>query len=69
MSAETALLVQEALRSSDTTVSSTELAELVGVSRVSARRYLEHFVTTGQADVRLRYGSTGRPERRYRWVG
>jgi response regulator of citrate/malate metabolism len=25
-------------------------------------------VTTGQADVRLRYGSTGRPERRYRWV-
>ena len=39
------------------------------MSRVSARRYLEHFVTTGQADVRLRYGATGRPERRYRWVG
>ena len=69
MSAETALLVQEALRSSDATLSSTEVAEVVGVSRVSARRYLEHFVGTGQADVRLRYGSTGRPERRYRWVG
>ena len=69
MSAETALLVQEALRSSDVTLSATEVAEVVGVSRVSARRYLEHFVTTGQADVRLRYGSTGRPERRYRWVG
>ena len=69
MSAETALLVQEALRSSEVTLSATEVAEVVGVSRVSARRYLEHFVTTGQADVRLRYGSTGRPERRYRWVG
>ncbi len=69
MSAETALLVQEALRSSGVTLSATEVAEVVGVSRVSARRYLEHFVTTGQADVRLRYGSTGRPERLYRWVG
>ena len=46
-----------------------EVAEAVGLSRVSARRYLEHLVTTGHADVRLRYGSTGRPERRYRWVG
>ena len=69
MSAETALLVQEALRSSEVTLSATEVAEVVGLSRVSARRYLEHFVTTAQADVRLRYGSTGRPERRYRWVG
>ncbi|HEU5241941.1 MAG TPA: helix-turn-helix domain-containing protein, partial [Ornithinibacter sp.] len=69
MSAETAVLVQEALRSADGTLSATELAEVVGLSRVSARRYLEHLVTTGQADVRLRYGSTGRPERRYRWVG
>jgi response regulator of citrate/malate metabolism len=69
MSAETALLVQDALRSANDTLSATEVAEVVGLSRVSARRYLEHFVTTGQADVRLRYGSTGRPERRYRWVG
>jgi response regulator of citrate/malate metabolism len=69
MSAETALLVQDALRSSEVTLSATEVAEVVGLSRVSARRYLEHFVTTAQADVRLRYGSTGRPERRYRWVG
>ena len=69
MSAETALLAQDALRAADGTLSATEVAEVVGLSRVSARRYLEHFVTTGQADVRLRYGSTGRPERRYRWVG
>ncbi len=69
MSAETALLAQDALRSAEGTLSATEVADVVGISRVSARRYLEHFVTTGSADVRLRYGSTGRPERRYRWVG
>ena len=69
MSAETARLVEAALRGAATALSATEVAEAVGLSRVSARRYLEHLVTTSRADVRLRYGSTGRPERRYRWVG
>ena len=46
-------------------VSASECAEQVGISRVSARRYLEHFVETGRATVRLQYGG-GRPERRYR---
>jgi response regulator of citrate/malate metabolism len=48
-------------------MSATECAEAVGISRVSARRYLEHFASSGQAEVSLRYGATGRPERRYRW--
>lgn len=69
MSPETARLVEDALTAAPETLSATEVAEGVGLSRVSARRYLEHFVTMGRADVRLRYGSTGRPERRYRWVG
>lgn len=69
MSPETARLVADALAAVSQTLSATEVAEGVGLSRVSARRYLEHFVTTGRADVRLRYGSTGRPERLYRWVG
>jgi response regulator of citrate/malate metabolism len=47
-------------------VSATETAERVGVSRVSARRYLEHFVAAGRVTVRLQYGGPGRPERRYR---
>ena len=67
MSVETARLVSGALTGAKGALSATEVAELVGLSRVSARRYLEHFVAMGQADVRLRYGSTGRPERRYRW--
>lgn len=69
MSGETGRLVEDALTGAAETLSATEVAELVGISRVSARRYLEHYVTTGRADVRLRYGSTGRPERRYRWGG
>ena len=68
MSVETAQVVERALRESSDTLSATECAEQVGLSRVSARRYLEHFCSTGQAEVRLRYGSTGRPERRYRWA-
>ncbi len=67
MSPQTAELVEEALRAADDNLSASETAERVGVSRVSARRYLEYFCSIGQAEVSLRYGSTGRPERRYRW--
>jgi response regulator of citrate/malate metabolism len=66
LSAETARLVEDALAGAEDSLSATQVAEVVGVSRVSARRYLEHFVSLGRVDVRLRYGSTGRPERRYR---
>jgi response regulator of citrate/malate metabolism len=67
MSPQTAQLVETALREAGGNLSATEAADLVGVSRVSARRYLEYFCSTGQAEVSLRYGSAGRPERRYRW--
>ncbi|GAA4720030.1 Response regulator of citrate/malate metabolism [Promicromonospora umidemergens] len=46
--------------------SAVEVAEAVGMSRVSARRYLEHLVAEGHARVSPRYGATGRPENRYR---
>jgi response regulator of citrate/malate metabolism len=69
MSVETAELVERTLREADGTLSATECAALAGVSRVSARRYLEHFHTVGTAEVSLRYGVAGRPERRYRFVG
>ncbi|GAA0598693.1 response regulator [Kribbella sandramycini] len=66
LSQETAVLVATALRGADS-LSAAECAEQVGLSRVSARRYLEFFCTREQAAVALRYGATGRPERRYRW--
>jgi response regulator of citrate/malate metabolism len=67
LSGETAALVERALRAATDDVSAAECAARTDISRVSARRYLEHFVATGQADVRLRYGA-GRPERRYHWL-
>jgi response regulator of citrate/malate metabolism len=69
LTAPTAQLVERVLRAHDGDLSAAECAELTELSRVSARRYLEHFVTAGTAEVRLRYGGTGRPERRYRWSG
>ncbi|MFI6761801.1 response regulator [Micromonospora sp. NPDC050417] len=65
----TADLVAQALRAADGDLSATECADRVGLSRVSTRRYLEHFVGAGKAEVSLRYGSAGRPEHRYRWTG
>lgn len=65
LSRETAVAVRTAMSETDD-LSAAECAQRVGISRVSARRYLEHFVATGDAGVRLRYGTTGRPERRYR---
>jgi response regulator of citrate/malate metabolism len=65
LSAETAEAVLAAL-DGGAELSAAECGEAVGVSRVSARRYLEHLAGTGRAAVRLRYGTAGRPERRYR---
>jgi response regulator of citrate/malate metabolism len=67
VSPETADIVERALREADRSMSASDCAELVGISRVSARRYLEHFVSTGRAAVSLKYGSAGRPERMYQW--
>ncbi|MDV3222133.1 response regulator [Intrasporangium sp.] len=66
LSAETAEAVLRAVTSAGDSMSATECAGAVGISRVSARRYLEHFVASGVVEVSLRYGATGRPERRYR---
>lgn len=67
MSVETAELIERTLCGTDGTLSAAECAARAGVSRVSARRYLEHFHDTGRAEVSLRYGVAGRPERRYGW--
>ena len=67
LSPETTLLVQKVLREAEPEgLSASECAERTGLSRVSARRYLEHFSRTGSAEVSARYGGTGRPERRFR---
>jgi response regulator of citrate/malate metabolism len=69
LTVQTSRLVERVLREHMEGVSATACAEATQLSRVSARRYLEHFVAGGKADVRLRYGGTGRPERLYVWTG
>ncbi len=48
-------------------LSASEVADVVGASRVTVRRYLEHLADTGSVDRRPRYGGSGRPEVEYRW--
>jgi response regulator of citrate/malate metabolism len=63
---ETLELVREALvAAGDLGLSASECSERTGLARVSARRYLEQLVAEQQADVRQRYGTAGRPERRF----
>ncbi|WP_211877917.1 response regulator [Pseudarthrobacter albicanus] len=63
-SAETLRLVEQVLHSAEADVAAAEVADLLGMSRVSARRYLEYLHDEARVDVRLKYGA-GRPERRY----
>ncbi|RBM13005.1 two-component system response regulator [Prauserella sp. PE36] len=67
LTTQTAQLVRQALVDHPDGLSASECAKATELSRPSARRYLEHFVETGRAEVRLRYGGTGRPERQYHW--
>jgi response regulator of citrate/malate metabolism len=67
---ETLALVRETLGAAgEGGLSATECSERTGLARVSARRYLEQLVTVGEADVRQRYGTAGRPERRFSMRG
>ena len=59
-------VVMRVLGTSTRPVSAEELATRAGLSRVTARRYLEHLAQNGQVELRLRYGGPGRPEHRYR---
>jgi response regulator of citrate/malate metabolism len=63
---ETLQLVRETLSAAGSEgLSATECSERTGLARVSARRYLEQMVAQQEADVRQKYGTAGRPERRF----
>lgn len=67
MSPETLGLVVQRVRGAGRALSASEVAAECGLSRVTARRYLEHLESTGVLDRRPRYGGTGRPEVEYAW--
>lgn len=63
---ETLAAVRHVLRTTAQGVSAQAVAEEVGVSRVTARRYLEHLVEIGSVERLPVHGRTGRPELVYR---
>ncbi|MCW2899467.1 MAG: Two-component system response regulator [Streptosporangiaceae bacterium] len=67
LSPETMVAVVQALRELSGELSATQVGAEVGVSRVTARRYLEHLADQGLAERRPRYGGPGRPEHSYHW--
>jgi len=68
MSQESLDAVVAILRPSGENLSATEVAVMLGASRVTARRYLEYLADSALAVRRSRYGSAGRPEVEYQWV-
>ena len=50
-------------------VSADKLGNMLGISRTTARRYLEFLVSRGVLKPTVTYGSVGRPERLYIRVG
>jgi len=60
--------VTGAVRDAGGGLTAAGVAEAVGISRITARRYLEHLVDAGRAERKPVYGHVGRPELVYRWV-
>jgi response regulator of citrate/malate metabolism len=59
--------VRDAVRDAGGALTASEVAGHCGLSRVTARRYLEHLVVEGVVTLSMRYGGTGRPEHLYAW--
>ncbi|MCC2277544.1 response regulator [Streptomyces sp. ET3-23] len=69
LSTDTLNTVTEALRKAAAEgISAGAVAEAVGTSRITARRYLEYLVESGRAARTPQYGQVGRPELLYRWL-
>jgi response regulator of citrate/malate metabolism len=69
LSRPTLELVIRTLQESGRDLAATEVADLASLSRVTARRYLDHLVQSGRVELVMRYGSPGRPEHRYHLLG
>jgi response regulator of citrate/malate metabolism len=68
MSGPTLDTVAAALRQAVEGLSAGATGDTLGVSRVTARRYLEYLADHGLAVRQPQYGQVGRPELRYRWA-
>jgi response regulator of citrate/malate metabolism len=65
-SAPTMALIRDLLQNSSEELSAAEIASQIGISRSTAQRYLAELARQGKVELRLHYGTAGRPEHRYR---
>lgn len=65
LSDSTLELILQVLAQSRSGATAMAVADAAGVSRVTARRYLDHLCQLGKAELTMRYGGPGRPEHRY----
>jgi response regulator of citrate/malate metabolism len=61
--------IADVLRSAPDALTAIEVADATGVSRATAQRYLSDMSRDGQVRLTLRYGTTGRPEHCFEWLG
>ncbi|SEH42013.1 two-component system, CitB family, response regulator DctR [Halobacillus karajensis] len=50
-------------------LSAEEVADGIGIARVTARRYLEYLQKIGEVEIEIQYGGVGRPVNRYQMKG
>ena len=59
-------LIRDLLQGSPEDLSAADIASQIGISRSTAQRYLAELARQGKIELRLHYGTAGRPEHRYR---
>ncbi len=57
--------VIEFLKGQHQAISAEEVAEGIGIARVTARRYLEYLEQSGRVEIVIEYGGIGRPVNQY----
>ncbi len=57
--------IQSFLHNQSESKSAEEVAEGIGIARVTARRYLDYLVKNGNIHMDIQYGTIGRPVNRY----
>ncbi|MEX1378359.1 MAG: response regulator [Eubacteriales bacterium] len=65
ISESTLTKIENYIKNINTSFSAERLAEEIGLSRVTVRRYLENMADDGQLKTKLEYGKIGRPVKLY----
>ena len=65
ISESTLTKIENYIKNINTSFSAEKLAEEIGLSRVTVRRYLENMTDDGQLQTKLEYGKIGRPAKLY----